>query len=212
MIIRQLFSGMFKMTINKKQTKDYYLKKRTCIHEAGHALVLWDVFSVICPNLVSTTIHDENTDWNVTGFASLGDYGNIDAPDDAKKLMSVFYAGKVAVKTAIKYGLLEKDFIIENEPGFLGFSKKDFSNFNILKPSTDYEYIEFLAKKHEIKYYTETTYENLKIEAENISEKSINNNWECVKDISNHLYNNQHLNRNDLRDIILNKYSPTKFY
>lgn len=101
-------------------------KKRTCIHEAGHALVLWDVFSVICPNLVSTTIYDENTDWNVTGFASLGDYGDITVPEDAKKLMSVFYAGKVAVKKAIEYGLLEKDFIIENEPGFLGFSKKIF--------------------------------------------------------------------------------------
>jgi len=212
MKIPLLLSGILKMTKNEKQTKDYYLKNRTCIHEAGHALVLWDVFSVICPNLLSTTIYDESTDWNVTGFASLGDYGNIDVPDDAKKLMAVFYAGKVAVKKAIEYGLLEKDFIIENEPGFLGFSKKDFSNFNILKPSTDYEHIEFLAKKHEIKDFHETTYENLKIEAENISERSIDNNWECVKDISNYLYENQYLCRNDLRDIILNKYSPTKFY
>lgn len=200
------------MTKNEKQTKDYYLKKRTCIHEAGHALVLWDVFAVICPNLVSTTIYDENTDWNVTGFASLGDYGDITAPEDAKKLMSVFYAGKVAVKKAIEYGLLEKDFIIEHEPGFLGFSKKDFSNFNLLNPSTDYEHIEFLAKKHENKDYTETLYENLKRDAENISERSINNNWKCIEDISNHLYECQSLTRNDLRDIILNKYSPTKFY
>ncbi|GBQ47541.1 hypothetical protein [Komagataeibacter europaeus] len=180
-----------------------YNKKRTNIHEAGHAVALWRIHGVVAPKLLSTQIYQGQGEClypDVAGFADLGDCGQPSTPDEAIDLMAVYYAGKVAVDQAIEIGELAPAPYTEWEPGWLGFSTMSGQISN--PPSSDHDWVEFLANKWAMPNELGYSAAELKERAEEKAYQEIECGWNSVLKISEELSSSQAILRIKLREML----------
>lgn len=188
--------------------------ERTRYHEAGHAVVLWELFADVAAHVIATHAIDDFGGLGTSGITSFSsvDLKNFDV-GVYRDVIAVYYGGREAVAKAVRRRRLEN--LTGRDPDEHSLGDRGFirtSGIVAPFPYVDEDWVTYYAEKAERCQYgmgmspdAMIRSEQLQTEGQELARQILQPRWHSVNRIVGGLRADHVLQKLQVRDLLINR-------